>query len=151
MNAIQINHITKQYGCVTALDDVSFSFEHGKIYGLLGRNGAGKSTLINIMANRIFADQGDVLIDGLPAEENMAVHEKIFCMSDQNLYDSSLKIRDIFKWTDRFYDHFHPDKAFRIAEMFSLDTGKRFPALSKGQQSIFKLTIALALDTPYVV
>ena len=35
--------------------------------------------------------------------------------------------------------------------MFSLDTGKRFPALSKGQQSIFKLTIALALDTPYVV
>lgn len=107
--------------------------------------------MINIMANRIFADQGDILIDGLPAKENMAVHEKIFCMSDQNLYDSTLKIRDIFKWTDRFYDHFHSDKAFRIVEMFSLDTRKRFPALSKGQQSIFKLTIALALDTPYVI
>ena len=97
MKAIQINHITKRYGNVAALEDLSFSFEYGKIYGLLGRNGAGKSTLINIIANRLFADEGEVLIDGLPAKENMAVHEKLFCMSDQNLYDSNLKIRDIFK------------------------------------------------------
>ena len=151
MKAIQINHIKKRYGNVTALENLSFSFEYGKIYGLLGRNGAGKSTLINIIANRLFADEGEVLIDGLPAKENMAVHEKLFCMSDQNLYDSNLKIRDIFKWTGRFYDHFQMDQAFEIAEMFSLDTKKRFPALSNGQQSILKLTVALALDVPYVI
>ena len=80
MNAIQIKNITKRYKDVTALDDVSFSFEFGKIYGFLGRNGAGKTTLINIIANRIFADQGEILIDGIPAKENMGVHEKIFCM-----------------------------------------------------------------------
>ena len=45
MNKIQIKNITKKYNNLTALDDVSFSFEFGKIYGLLGRNGAGKSTL----------------------------------------------------------------------------------------------------------
>lgn len=56
MKAIQIKNITKRYGRVTALDHVSFSFEHGRIYGFLGRNGAGKTTLINIIANRIFAD-----------------------------------------------------------------------------------------------
>ena len=55
MNAIQIKNITKKYNNLTALDNVSFSFEFGKIYGFLGRNGAGKSTLINIIANRIFA------------------------------------------------------------------------------------------------
>ena len=54
MNAIQIENVTKKYGNVTALDNVSFSFEFGKIYGFLGRNGAGKSTLINLIANRIF-------------------------------------------------------------------------------------------------
>ena len=151
MNAIQINNVMKRYGRVTALENVSFSFEHGKIYGLLGRNGAGKSTLINLIANRSFAEEGEILIDGLPAKENMAVHEKLFCMSAQDLYDSSLKVRDIFKWTDRFYDHFQKDLAFEIAERFSLDTRKRFPALSKGQQSILKLTIALALDVPYVI
>lgn len=151
MNAIQINHVMKRYGRVTALDHVSFTLEQGRIYGLLGRNGAGKSTLINIIANRCLADEGEVLIDGLPAKENMAVHEKLFCTTSQDLYDTSLKIRDIFKWTGRFYDHFRPERAYEIAERFSLDTGKRFPALSKGQQSIFKLTIALSLDVPYVI
>ncbi len=151
MNAIQIENVTKKYGNVTALDNVSFSFEFGKIYGFLGRNGAGKSTLINLIANRIFTDEGRILIDGLPAQENMEVHEKIFCMSEADLYDTSLKIRDHFKWIDRFYDSFDREKAFRIAEQFHLDTGKKFKALSKGYQSIFKLTVALALHVPYVI
>lgn len=151
MNAVNIHNVTKRYQKVTALDQVSFTLEYGKIYGFLGRNGAGKSTLINILANRIFADEGEISIDGQPAMENMAVHEKIFCMSEADLYDGSLRVRDLFKWTDRFYDSFDIDRAFAIARMFGLDTGKRFRALSKGYQSIFKLTVALALDVPYVV
>ena len=151
MSAIQINNVTKRYKDVTALDHVSFSFEHGKIYGFLGRNGAGKSTLINIIANRIFADEGTVFIDGLPARENMDVHEKIFCMSEADLYDSSLKIKDLFKWIGRFYDSFDLEKAFQTADKFELDVNKRFKALSKGYQSIVKLTAALALNVPYVI
>lgn len=151
MNAIQIKNITKRYKDVTALDDVSFSFESGKIYGFLGRNGAGKSTLINIIANRNFADQGEILIDGIPAKENMGVHEKIFCMSEADLYDRDLKVKEHFKWTNRFYDDFDLNKAFELSKKFNLDTDKRFKALSKGYQSIFKLIIALSLNVPYVI
>lgn len=134
MNAIQIKNVTKHYKDVIALDNISFSFEHGKIYGFLGRNGAGKSTLINIIANRIFADSGEVLIDDIPAKENMKIHDKIFCMSEADLYDTNLKIKDQFKWIARFYDDFDKEKA-----------------LSKGYQSIFKLTVALSLNVPYVI
>lgn len=151
MNAIQIKNITKKYKNVTALDNVSFSFEFGKIYGFLGRNGAGKSTLINIISNRIFADEGTILIDGIPAKENMQMHEKIFCMSETDLYDKELKIKEHFKWINRFYDSFDLNKAFGIAEKFNLDVNKRFKALSKGYQSIFKLTVALSLNVPYVI
>ena len=151
MNAIQIKNITKRYKDVTALDDVSFSFEFGKIYGFLGRNGAGKTTLINIIANRIFADQGEILIDGIPAKENMGVHEKIFCMSEADLYDRDLKVKDHFKWTNRFYTDFDLKKAFELSKKFNLDTNKRFKALSKGYQSILKLIIALSLNVPYVI
>ena len=151
MNAIQIKNITKRYKDVTALDDVSFSFEFGKIYGFLGRNGAGKTTLINIIANRIFADQGEILIDGIPAKENMGVHEKIFCMSEADLYDRDLKVKDHFKWTNRFYTDFDLKKAFELSKKFNLDINKRFKALSKGYQSIFKLIIALSLNVPYVI
>ncbi|RZT00740.1 ABC transporter ATP-binding protein [Cuneatibacter caecimuris] len=151
MNAIQIKNVTKRYKNVAALHDVSFSFESGKIYGFLGRNGAGKSTLINIIANRIFADSGEILIDDLPAKENIKVHEKIFCMSEADLYDAGLKVKDLFKWINRFYDSFDLDKAFEIAGKFNLDTNKKFKALSKGYQSIFKLTVALSLMVPYVI
>lgn len=151
MSGIEIRNVTKRYKGVTALDDVSFSFRPGKIYGFLGRNGAGKSTLINIIANRIFADEGKVLVDGLSAEENMRVHEKVFCMSEADLYDTSLKIKDHFKWIGRFYDSFDMEKAFAFAKKFDLDVNKKFKTLSKGNQSIFKLTAALALNVPYVV
>lgn len=151
MQGIQIKNITKKYNGLTALDNVSFSFEFGKIYGFLGRNGAGKSTLINVIANRIFADEGKVLVDDVPARENMKVQEKIFCMSETDLYDKDLKIKEHFKWINRFYDSFNIDKALEISEKFNLDTDKRFKALSKGYQSIFKLTVALSLNVPYVI
>lgn len=151
MQGIQIKNITKKYNGLTALDNVSFSFEFGKIYGFLGRNGAGKSTLINVIANRIFADEGKVLVDDVPARENMKVQEKIFCMSETDLYDKDLKIKEHFKWINRFYDSFNINKALEISEKFNLDTDKRFKALSKGYQSIFKLTVALSLNVPYVI
>ena len=137
MNAISIQNITKTYKNVTAIDNVSFSFDFGKIYGFLGRNGAGKSTLINIIANRIFTDKGEVFVDGLSVKENMEVHEKIFCMSEADLYETN--------------DSFDTEKAFEIAEKFNLNTNMKFKALSKGYQSIFKLTVALALRVPYVI
>ena len=136
MEAIQIKGITKRYKDVTALDKVSVSFEFGKIYGLLGRNGAGKSTLINIISNRIFADRGEILIDGIPAKENMAVHDKIFCMSETDLYDRDLKVIEHFKWTKRFYTDFDLNKALVLSEKYHLDINKKFKALSKGYQSI---------------
>lgn len=151
MNAIQIKNVTKKYKDVTALDNVSFSFDYGKIYGFLGRNGAGKSTLINIIANRIFADSGEITIDDIPAMENMKIHDKIFCMSEADLYDGSLKVKELFKWIDRFYDDFDKTRAFEIAGKFNLDTNRKFKALSKGYQSIFKLTVALSLNVPYVI
>lgn len=151
MQGIQIKNVTKRYNGLTALDNVSFSFEFGKIYGFLGRNGAGKSTLINVIANRIFANEGTVLVDDVPARENMKVQEKIFCMSETDLYDKDLKIKEHFKWINRFYDSFNIDKALEISEKFNLDTDKRFKALSKGYQSIFKLTVALSLNVPYVI
>ncbi|MFR7737578.1 MAG: ATP-binding cassette domain-containing protein, partial [Eggerthella lenta] len=53
MREIRVDHVSKSFGKAKALDDVSLSFEHGKIHALLGRNGAGKSTLLGLIANRL--------------------------------------------------------------------------------------------------
>ena len=47
---IEVRHLTKKYGPNTAVDDISFTVEKGRIYGFLGPNGAGKSTTMNIIA-----------------------------------------------------------------------------------------------------
>ncbi|MFR2606847.1 MAG: AAA family ATPase [Waltera sp.] len=62
-----------------------------------------------------------------------------------------MKVKDHFKWTNRFYNDFDLNKAFELSKKFNLDINKRFEALSKGYQSIFKLIIALSLNVPYVI
>ena len=61
---IEISHIQKKYGEKYAIEDLSFTMEDGKIYGLLGTNGAGKSTTMNIVCGYLRADAGTVKING---------------------------------------------------------------------------------------
>ena len=86
MSKIELKNVTKQFGTLTALDDVSVTFEENKIYGLLGRNGAGKSTLLNLISNRLFTTSGEITVDGEPTVENDIALSKIYCMSDRDLY-----------------------------------------------------------------
>ncbi|GAB4433457.1 MAG: ATP-binding cassette domain-containing protein [Anaerolineae bacterium] len=64
-NVIEISHLSKAYGNVPALNDVSFSISAGEVVGLLGPNGAGKSTTIKILTGYLQPDAGTVMVDGL--------------------------------------------------------------------------------------
>jgi ABC-2 type transport system ATP-binding protein len=61
---ITVEHLSKRYGDVLAVDDLSFTIEDGHIYGFLGPNGAGKSTTLNIITGCLAATSGDIKIDG---------------------------------------------------------------------------------------
>ncbi len=64
MPAIEINHISKNFGSLKAVDDVSFDVENGEIFGLLGPNGAGKTTTIRIILDIFKPDSGSVSVLG---------------------------------------------------------------------------------------
>ena len=61
---ISVKNLTKKYGNITALDNVSFSVEKGEVVGFLGPNGAGKSTAMNIITGYLSSTSGNVKIDG---------------------------------------------------------------------------------------
>jgi len=149
--SIEVRRVTKNFGMTCALDQVSISFEDNKIYGLLGRNGAGKTTLLNIITNRIFSDSGEVLIDGIPAKENDEALRKIYMMSEKDYYHPNMKINDIFRWTKEFYPDFDMEYARKLADMFELNLKKTVKSLSTGYNSIFKVIVALSVNTPYVL
>ena len=96
MSLIKISNLTKTYGKNKVLDNVSLTIEENKIYGLLGRNGAGKTTLLNLITNRIFPTEGEITIDNEDLIENDKVNDKIYFMTEQDLYPPSLKIKDLF-------------------------------------------------------
>ncbi|MGB4660867.1 MAG: ABC transporter ATP-binding protein [Mobilitalea sp.] len=151
MNCIEVKNITKNFGKTCALDNVSMRFEENKIYGLLGRNGAGKSTLLNVITNRIFADSGEVLVDGQAIEGNDAALGKLYLMSEKTYYPEKMKVKHAFTWSKTFYPGFDAAYAASLAAKFELDTNKMIKSLSTGYNSIFKLIIALSVNTPYVL
>ncbi len=78
MTAIELRGVTKQYGEVTAVDELDLTVESGEIYGFLGPNGAGKSTTINVLLDLIAPTAGDASVLGYDAhEEPTAIRERI--------------------------------------------------------------------------
>ena len=61
---IEVKNVTKKYGKLVAVDDISFTINDGEIVGLLGPNGAGKSTTMNMLTGFIEQTEGDIIIDG---------------------------------------------------------------------------------------
>jgi ABC-2 type transport system ATP-binding protein len=68
VNILELNSITKHYGTVTALNNVSFSVPEGSVYGILGPNGSGKTTLLGILLDIIKPSAGSFQLVGKPAD-----------------------------------------------------------------------------------
>lgn len=62
---VEINNVTKKYGEISAVDDVSFAVSSGEIFALVGSDGAGKSTLLRMISTMIVPDSGEILVNGI--------------------------------------------------------------------------------------
>ncbi|WP_416451431.1 ATP-binding cassette domain-containing protein [Lactococcus lactis] len=148
--SLKIKEVSKIYGKNIILDNVSINIEPQKIYGLLGNNGAGKSTLLNIINNRIFSTTGKVELSGESIFDNEKSLNKIYLMSEDDLYPSKLKINSLFKLTEKFYGEFDWDLAHQMLEEFELNPSKHLNKLSTGYRSITKLIVALCVPCDYI-
>ena len=74
--AIIVSHISKSYGNVQALHDVSFSVDKGEVFGLIGPDGAGKTTMFRILCTLLLADKGTASVDGFDVVRQMALIRK---------------------------------------------------------------------------
>ena len=81
MPTVELNHISKSFGAITAVDDVSFTVEKGEIFGLLGPNGAGKTTSIRVLLDIFKPDSGTVSILG--GGMNEAKKERVGYMPEE--------------------------------------------------------------------
>lgn len=87
--AIDVHNLSKHYGSVRAVDDISFTVQQGEIFGLLGHNGAGKTTTIRMMTGRAKPTNGTVRIAGYDAVTQLDQVKPLINLvfEDQNLYE----------------------------------------------------------------
>ena len=78
---VVVKEISKSYGTVEALKEVSFAVERGEIFGLIGPDGAGKTTLFRILTTLLLADKGTAIVDGMDVAANYKQIRTKACLS----------------------------------------------------------------------
>ena len=149
MEQLKISHLSKKFGRRVILDDVSFTLEPAKIYGLLGRNGAGKSTLLNLISNRIFPTSGSIKLGDQEVNTDQTL-DKIFLIGEDNLYYKQVKINQMFDLADGAYGNFDYQNAEQMLKRFGLEGNQKFAKLSTGQKTAAKISLALNVDADYI-
>ena len=92
---IEISHLSKSFGTVKAVQDLSFQVRKGELFAFLGINGAGKSTTINIMCGQLAKDAGRVCIDGADLDENAdRIKRSLGVVFQNSVLDKHLSVRD---------------------------------------------------------
>src|SRR3990172_142505 len=61
---LELSHVSKKFGAVTAVQDLSFALNDGEVLGIMGPNGAGKTTLLNLIMGADTADRGEIRLSG---------------------------------------------------------------------------------------
>lgn len=148
--SIEIQNVTRRFGETMALNDISLRLEEGKIYGLLGNNGAGKSTLLSILTDRLPANSGSILLDGVNVRGNDAALGKMFLAGDQNMFSDEMRVKGAFRAASLFCPGFDRARAEKIAAQFGLPLNKKISSLSTGYASIFRLVLGLCVNTQWV-
>jgi len=93
MSCIDVNHLSKSYGSVKAVDDLVLSIKSGQVFGFLGPNGAGKSTTIKLLTTLIPPSSGSLSILGVNAIKNpLQVRHKIGVVLQQPSYEPTLSV-----------------------------------------------------------
>lgn len=139
---IRFKNVTKKYGKVLALDDVSLDIGKGKITGLLGPNGSGKSTMIKLITDLNKPSRGEVLIGGEPITQEMK--KRIAYLPEIDHFYSWMKIKDAKKFIETFYTDWDDKLYNELLNFLELDEEMAIKKISKGQRAKAKLLLAFS-------
>ena len=140
---LEIQNLTKYYGKILGVEDLSLKLEEGEIFGFIGPNGAGKSTTIRCIMNLINETSGKVLIENEEFnKDDIAIKEKIgYLPSEIHLYDD-LTVKEMLDYHESFYHKNIHKRRIELVKRLELDEKKKIEDLSLG--NLKKLGIILA-------
>ncbi|MBC8994632.1 ABC transporter ATP-binding protein [Micromonospora chalcea] len=148
MSVVAAAGLTKRFGEVTALDDVTFTLTGDKIYGLLGRNGAGKTTLMQLITGQNSGTSGDLMLFGERPYENERVLSRVVFIKESQTYPTAYQVRHVLSLAKRLFPNWDEDFAQSLVDDFDLPRKRKVRKLSRGMLSALGVTIGLAARAP---
>lgn len=140
---LEIKNLTKYYGKVLGVKDLSLDLYEGEIFGFIGPNGAGKSTTIRSIMNLINKTDGRVLLNGeVLDKDNTSLKELIgYLPSEIHLYED-LTVKSMLDYHESFYKKNYHKRRLELVKRLKLDESKKIEELSLG--NLKKVGIILA-------
>jgi ABC-2 type transport system ATP-binding protein len=146
---VRCTNLSKTYGNVTALQDVSFTLDSGKIVGLLGPNGSGKTTLIKLLNGLLTPTKGEILIGG----HKIGVETKklVAYLPDNSYLNSWMTVKQIVEYFQDFYEDFRPELAYEMLARLDIAPERKLKTLSKGNKEKVCLILVMSRNAKLYV
>ncbi len=154
---IEVSHVTRRFGRLTAVDDVSFRLERGEVVGFLGPNGAGKTTLLRMLTGFLPATRGSIAVAGFDvARESLAVRARVGYLAESVPLYGEHRVVEMLRFQARLHRLPRAGTAHAIGralERVGLGTlaRARIGTLSKGQRQRVGLALALLPDPEVLI
>ncbi|MBQ6622901.1 MAG: ABC transporter ATP-binding protein [Mogibacterium sp.] len=144
MARIEMEGLTKTFGSLIALDDVTLSLEKGQIVGLLGPNGSGKTTLIKLLNGLLVPTMGQIRINGMaPGVETKKV---VAYLPDRNALPDYMTAGELMDLYQDFFEDFDRAKAEAMVDDLGLDRRQTMKKMSKGTREKLQLILVMARE-----
>ncbi len=139
---LRCNSLTKKFGNLVAVNNLTLSIESGKIVGLLGPNGSGKTTLIKMINGLLQANSGSIEICGnKPGVETKKV---VAYLPDNIFLNNWMRVEQIVEMFADFYEDFRKELAYNMLERLGVDRKRKLKTLSKGNKEKVSLILVMS-------
>jgi len=135
-SVIEIQNLSRRYGKLDAVHNLSLNVRAGRCYGFFGRNGAGKTTTIKCLLNLLRPDSGTVRVFGLdPRKHEVEVKSRIAYVPDAVAFYPWMTVAGTLEYLASFRKHWNRDIEADLLQRFQLDPKQKASTLSKGQKT----------------
>lgn len=135
MNVIEIDKLTKYYGKVRGIENLSFNVYKGEIFGFIGPNGAGKTTTIRTLLGLVFPTGGNAKIFGKDCiKHGSEIRRKIGYLPSEVFYYEQMKVMDLLKYSASFFKKDCTKRIHELSEAMELNVNRKIEELSYGNK-----------------
>jgi ABC-2 type transport system ATP-binding protein len=148
---VSARNVSKRFGSLRAVDNVSFDIEKGRIMGLIGPNGAGKTTLLKAMLG-LTDCEGELSVLGLdPFRQRRELMQNICFIADVAVLPRWIRVSRLLDFLDAVHPNFSRRRAEELLRSTDIQASSRVRELSKGMVTQLHLSIITAIDAKLLV